>query len=164
MESRFRGAQPPPRGKRIDVHRVKTVEAQEFVFLSPSYWGIWHHWHGTRSSECRAEKGNCHGCENNWPRYFKGFVAALTNLGRTKLILELTTTACEMINEKLPARKDMRGAIVRISKTKGGPKGRYLIDVLERRLDPADLPEDFDPMPELRRLWAAKKNPGHSAA
>lgn len=161
MESRYENSQPPPLGARKEVIRVKSTEPQTFVILSPRFYGQWIHWFGNRSLECTKEKsGQCQGCRDSYPSYFKTYLHVLLGHSRTAAFLELTTTASEMIDQQSPAGEPLRGLMVRIGKSKGGAKGRYLVSVLERRLDPEDLPKAEDPLATLRRLWRAKKNPG----
>jgi hypothetical protein len=53
-----------------------------------------------------------------------------------------------------------RGLIFRIKKTAGGAKGRFIVELLERRADTKILPPEKDPMHLLQDLWNAKRNNG----
>lgn len=163
MESIYTGAQPPERLNRLDVHRVVTPESQEFVVLSPAIYGQWVHWFGRRSSECCQDRSTCKGCKENWPVYWKGYLHVLTDNGKRQIFLELTKNACEEVALQAHKGQDLRGILLSVRKTKGGAKGRYVIVIRERRLAGADLPAPMDPLMTLRRLWNAKKNPGHCA-
>ena len=48
--------------------------------------------------------------------------------------------------------ENLRGSIIKVSRTKGGPRGRYMIEVLERRIADDALPEERDPLQTLRML------------
>ena len=159
FDDNVRGSPPPKTSRRIIVHRVTTSESQEFCILSKAPWGYWVHWHGNRSHECSKDVSRCEGCADNWPAKWKGYLHALTDLGRSHVFLEITSTLFHMLTEKIPKGEDWRGLRVRIRKTKGGPKGRYLVEVLESRASPDELPAEIDPLQTLRALWRSKKGP-----
>lgn len=159
----WRGA-PVPKGNRpIIVHRVTTSEAQEFLCLSPSPFGVQIHWFGGRSHECTALFSKCQGCQDSWPVKWKGYLHVAAPPSTSDVFLELTATAILLIESQLRERETWRGVRFRLRKTKGGPKGRYLAEVLERGIDPEKLPPEIDPLPTLRRLWRAKKGPSHNS-
>jgi hypothetical protein len=52
---------------------------------------------------------------------------------------------------------------MRISKTKGGAKGRYLVNVLATRVPESALLPELDPRVTLRYLWNCKKPSGQGS-
>jgi len=158
MADKFRGVPPPPKGDRTDVVRVKSTDPQTFTFLSDKILGVLIHWNGKRSCECTKDQGECAGCASAWPLKWKGYMHCIAwNDKRNLVFLELTARACEVIEQFVPERGTLRGLIVRIGKTKGGAKGRYTVDVLERRTPEAEMPVDQDPLDTLRFLWQVKQ-------
>lgn len=157
MQSRFKGAaRPEKRTGSLEVRRVTTSELQQFVFLSKAFFGQYIHWYGNRSHECTKDFKECNGCQRGWPYKFLGYVHVIGMPNATEMFLELTLTACELIDKQLPEGENLRGQRINIRKTKGGPKGRYIVDVLERRIDPDTLAAEKDPLETLRFLWACK--------
>lgn len=159
MESRYIGAKPPSARQRTLIHRVTTSEVQQFVIYSKNIFGQYTHWANRRSHECRHDAGRCKGCENGWPQKFLGYLYCHDMQAKEECFLELTQTACDLLCVQVPEGENFRGLQVRIRKTKGGPKGRYIIDVLERRVDPATCPAERDPREVLQFLWNCKKAP-----
>jgi hypothetical protein len=158
-ESLVAGEAPPAAKQKMDVIRILTQEPQTLIVVSKSIWGQTIHWFGKRSHECRKDRGNCEGCKDNWPDKWKGYLHVTIPTGRWQGFLEITATAWALIEAQVKRGEDLRGIIIRVGRTKGGAKGRYLIEVLERRIPAVDLPEERDPLATLRMLWRAKKGP-----
>lgn len=156
MDSRYRGAQPPPRGVRSDIVRVTTCDTRQFCILSKNVFGQYVHWYGGRSHECAADSSQCNGCLRQWPRKWLGYLYVHEISHEQPVFLELTRRACELLWAQAPQDENLRGVQVRISKTKGGSKGRYLVNVLERRVPDEHLTADKDPVEVLRYLWRCK--------
>jgi len=163
MPSNYDGSPPPVSQSRTLIVRVNTTQTQEFLVLSRVPYGQWIHWWGRRSHECVKDKAFCQKCADSWPDKWKGYLHCLTDCGRTECFLELTKTAIEAIEAKMIDGQGWRGMRVRISRTSGGAKGRYLIDLLEARADPEKIPQPRDPVDVLRYLWNAKKTPVQTA-
>lgn len=160
-EIQVRGEQPPAPHKTMEVFRVTTAETSMFVCCSAAPYGQSVHWFGRRSHECFKEKGACEGCRNNWPRKWKGYLHVCSGSFQNEGFLEITATCWALLNEQLPQGQTLRGIRFRLSRTKGGAKGRYLVEVLETKADVGKLPIERDPYPVLRKLWSAKKGPSH---
>jgi hypothetical protein len=157
------GALPPsPRTKGI-ILRVTTAESQQFVCLSKVPYGQLQHWWGNRSHECKGDKGLCEGCKRGWAGRWKGYLHVQAPTTGPDTWLEITATAWEMLLSQLPHGEDFRGAIFRIRKTKGGAKGRYVCEVLERRIPNDELPQAKDVRPLLQFLWSCKRPSGQPA-
>jgi len=161
LDSLVRGAPPPPKKFKIEVIRITTVEPLQLICVSRSIYGQPVHWFGRRSHECLSDRGKCHGCEENWPVKWQGYLHVMNASGDWQAFLEITATAWEILLSQAHQGKDLRGMIFRVGRTKGGAKGRYLISVLERRVDEPQLLKELDPYPTLRMLWAAKKGPSN---
>lgn len=157
MAQQIHGSPPPPLRGRMDVVRCTTSERQEFVVISDFPYGQYVHWFGRRSHECTAESGQCAGCTDNWPRRWKAYLHVFLANRRDQAFLEITHEAYAMLEARLPQGETWRGAIIRIHRTKGGPRGRYLVEVMERRELDSALPDARDPIGILRHLWRAKK-------
>lgn len=157
-KSHYSGATPPPRSNRLDIVRVTSSESQTFVILSRTIYAQYIHWYGGRSHECSEGKKACQGCGNAWPKKFLGYIHATKFGQQNTLFLELTHTACEMLIAQAHANATLRGTQVRISKTKGGAKGRYRVEVLERTFTDEELPPEKDPLETLRFLWKCKNH------
>jgi hypothetical protein len=143
----------------MDVIRVTTTEPQMYIIVSTVPWGQWTHWFGRRSHECRRDSGTCEGCKDGWPEKWQAYLHVTRPERGWEGFLEMTATAWKILEAQIKDGTTVRGCIVRLSRTKGGAKGRYLIEVLERRIPEDDLPPAKDPMPTLRMLWRAKKGP-----
>lgn len=161
MLSHIRGTPPPPPQSQMIVFRVTTAETHEFCCVSSSPYGQPVHWFGRRTSECTGEHSKCKGCVDNWPQKWQGYLHVLYDCGKREAFLEITSTCFHLLVAKMADKQAWRGMRFRISRTKGGPRGRYLVDVLESRANPEELPVEKDPLPLLRKLWRAKKGPGH---
>jgi len=155
MIERYSGATPPGRSRHTKVVRVQTAENQQFCIVSRSIFGQYVHWYGNRTHQCTREKSKCNGCERAWPSKWLGYLHVIP-LGCPDAFLELTAAACDDLVEQAPEDKPLCGLQVRIRKTKGGKKGRYIIEILERRVDPATLPQERDPLDTLLFLWKCK--------
>jgi hypothetical protein len=156
MAGRILGAKPPAPGPKQEVIRVTSTEPRTFVIVSTAIWGQWIHWYGSRSHECVSDKKECNGCVRGWPRKWKGYLHVVERAGGPGNFLEITPMFEDIISMQVPRDQSLRGCIMRVSKTKGGAKGRYIIDVLERRHDLSVLPEERDPVAILKFLWQCK--------
>lgn len=173
MSSFLQGATPPAPIVKKEVIRVTTAETSEFAICSTAAWGQWVHWNGHRSSECFQDRSrtfadanyvnSCIGCKDGLPSRFQVYLHVWDWACRKDCYLEITGNAWRQLEEKLDREKPLRGTRFSIRRTKGGAKGRYVIDVREARADPANLPEPLDPLNTLRRLWNFKKGPSKVA-
>ncbi len=144
------GALPPKPKARGIILRVTSAEDQQFVCLSKVPYGQQQHWWGNRSHPCKGDKGFCEGCQKGWAGRWHGYLHVETGQNGQDTWLEITARAWEMLLTQLPDGEDLRGAIFRMRKTKGGPKGRYICHVLERRIPE----EQLKPAKDVRALLA----------
>lgn len=156
-DDRIAGAPPPRKKPRLAVIRVKSPEGKNFTLISECVFGQLIHYAGGRSHECSADSKKCNGCERGWPQSWKGYIHAQDwSNEMEECFVEITANAVEQLFKQLPPRTSLRGFMCSIKKTKGGAKGRYIINVLERRVAPEQLPQAKDPLEVLRFLWACK--------
>lgn len=153
MPLKIRGPALPQAGPKIQVVRVKTVTPQRFIILSPELLTAHIHF-GRRSKECTLEetKTCVHCTAGVGSRRVKGYLDALSHPSGDRVILELTPPACAAI-ELFCTERELRGLIVDISKTKGGPQGRYIVRSDSTTIGSSILPAYKDPMPTVRLLW-----------
>jgi hypothetical protein len=156
MESHYTGAAPPAGSQRHTVHRVTTSQTQQFVIYSRAIFGQWIHWYGNRSHQCTKDKSACNGCTRGWPVKWLGYFDGYNIHADERVFVEITAAAYKLLDRQIPPGENCRGVQVRICKTKGGPKGRYKIEVLDRRVDDATLPQEKDPLDTLLFLWKCK--------
>lgn len=159
MSDLVTGVAPPAPKQRMDVIRIVSAEPHQLIVVSKAIFGQPVHWFGKRSHECKTERGNCEGCKDNWPQKWQGYLHVMTPQHNWQGFLEITATAWQLILSQMPSGQNLRGIIIRVGRTKGGSKGRYLIEVLERRIPDDDLPQERDPLTTLRMLWRSKKGP-----
>ena len=126
------------------------------MIFSTSVWGQWIHWYGRRSHECTSDKGQCNGCQRGWPKKWKGYLHVYRGNKYETAFLEITPFFVQMLDVQVPPPATLRGVQMYVSKTRGGAKGRFIIDVMERRLQEAELRVECDPRPVLQFLWNCK--------
>jgi choline dehydrogenase-like flavoprotein len=159
MSDLVAGTPPPAPKKKMDVIRIVAQEPHTIIIVSDRIWGQPVHWFGRRSHECFRDRGDCQGCRDGWPCKWQGYLHVTRAPEKWEGFLEITATAWQLLLSQLPVGDSLRGLIIQVGRTKGGAKGRYLINVLERRIPSDQLPEMRDPLPTLRMLWRAKKGP-----
>lgn len=159
MPAPIRGAQPPISTLSVEIVRVKSTEPTQYVCLSERIYGVWTHWHSNRTHECTIDSGECEGCTAHWPRKWKGYVHVAKPGNGATLFIEMTPEFQRLMLMQLPVDTLLRGVIFRVSKTKGGAKGRYIVDVQASRHNLERLPGELNVLPTLKALWAfGKKN------
>jgi len=157
MAELIRGAVPPAPTTKMEVFRVTCAETTQFSVVSERVFGQMVHWYGRRSHECTGQANGCEGCRENWPIKWKGYLHVVDPMKRYEGFLEITPACWQLLDNQIIDKSTLRGIRFRISKTKGGPKGRYLVAVLEGREPHEVLPMERDPLPVLRVLWRSRK-------
>lgn len=156
---KIRGAMPIESGPKVLVHNVQSTTPEDFLILSRYGLGVNFHYANERSSECFATEvdPNCEKCLKNLPLknrvYFHCLM--LDGMSQVQCFLELTPTACASLEFQTQDRKHLRGVRLKVCKTKGGKKGRYIVQVASIHQDKELTIEEADPMPTLRLLWEA---------
>jgi len=162
MAGRIRGALPPNSSVRTQIVRVKGTEMQTFTILSTAIFGQDIHWYGNRSHQCTKEQGDCLGCNRAWPAKWKGYLHCVHwQSAEEPVFLELTKDAYIRLEKFAPERQSFRGLVVQVSKSKGGARGRYILNVLPREVPETELLPEEDPFPILRFLWNVKNSNGN---
>lgn len=158
MSDLERGPAPPAPIKRGLLLRVLTAEATIFVCLSRSRWSEFVHWWGGRSHECKGDKSRCMGCQKGWPVKWKGYFHVAVHGAIEDTFLELTPSAFHALEAQAPKGENFRGLQFKIRRTKGGAKGRYICEVLDRRIPDEELPQEKDPRPLLKFLRSYQRS------
>jgi hypothetical protein len=152
------GTAPPPSVRKKEVIRHTSREWGLFVVLSSSAWGVDTHWDGRRTEECfKPKQKDCPGCKRGLPGRWKCYLHVTNGSKTWDGFLELTAAAWAMLEAQIPNKTSLRGLMIRLKKSSGGPKGRYIVEVLERVLEPDCLENAEDPYPTLRFLWGCKR-------
>lgn len=147
------GADPPKTiGLEYEVTRIVSSTPRHFVILSQKAFGAWFHWVG-RSITCLKPEpcARCEVSESKWRCYVHAFEAVSTQ--KKSVIIELTLPAIALIEIQL-ASQPLRGTQVKLSKTKGGKHGRFVVEVLPRRITDSTLPDPHDVARTLCKLWS----------
>jgi len=156
---KIRGSMPRESGPKVLVHRVLTPTPEDFIILSKIGMGVDFHWYANRSHECFAQngEGTCDRCLKGWPLKWRCYLHCLKpeGLQSVQCFLELTKTAFSSLEFQTTERKSLRGVRIKVCKTAGGRKGRYIVQCQTEALDLKTTIEEIDPMPTLRALWEA---------
>lgn len=156
-DERVRGHLPPDPKRITEIRRVKNTQPVQYVCFSKSIFGQLIHWHSNRSHECTADRKACEGCKAGWACKWLGYLHVQAVGEDADVFLEITNIAFHKMDKQVPKGQNLRGIMFRISKTKGGARGRFLIEVLERRLEERELIEERDPAKVLKFLWSCKR-------
>ena len=156
-EDRVRGKLPPTERRDMEVRRILNSQSTTYVCFSEAVYGQWIHWFGGRSHECTSDKKACNGCARNWAGKWRGYLHVQAWGDDDDCFIEITTRAWHLLDKQIPKKENLRGVQFRIYKTKGGPKGRFVVEVLERRAEVATLRQEKDPYPTLKFLWSCKR-------
>lgn len=155
---RYDGPAPPAKMKRIDIIRIRETTPQTFTILSDRPYSIIYHWIKGRSQQCTRSRGDCEGCLTGCEEKWAAYLHAQQWGQDGEIFLELTDACIAKIHALANNRATLRGTIIKLSKTKGGIRGRYVVDMLDRTMPPDDLPNVRFPDELLLKLWAAKRS------
>lgn len=161
MKDRFYdGPEPPKFEKRREILKITSPIAMQFVIISHRPYAVIYHWINGRSQQCRAAFGDCEGCQagsrQKWCCYLHAFSWGAT--ATEECFIEISASASQALQRLTEGRESLRGTIVSLARTKGGIKGKYLVDVKERVIPSEELPEVQKPDSLLKKLWAAKRS------
>jgi hypothetical protein len=164
MGIRYTGSAPPASKTKREIVRVTTAERQTFIVYSSAVYGQWIHYMNGRSVECVSDRGECKHCATPSERRWKGYIDAWRVETSERVFLEFTRQCFDLIAASLDEGDELRGSRLRIWKTKGGAKGRYLVENLRyQRANTEDLPRGEDPVEILKFLWNCRTRVLHSA-
>jgi len=148
----------PERRFNMEVFRITSVEPVTMIVVSRNVFGQWVHWAGNRSSECKIDSSTkCHGHEMGWPVKWQGYLQVIRAGEKETAFWEFTQACFHKLADGLQPDQNFRGAYLRVRKSKGGKKGRYIVEHLEKRFDSETLPQERDPLPVLKFLWTCKR-------
>jgi len=157
MSNEVNGPLPPAHRARVQIVRVDWTEPREFTCISEVPWTKFVHYIGGRSEEC-LHPHDCAACNIPVNKKWQMWLQVLNHTGKEMCYLEMTETAYDLMKFQLHHGKNWRGLRFRVCKTKGGKKGRFRIEVLERRIESRDLPPSVAPIGILKFLWNAGRN------
>lgn len=157
VREQVRGALPPAPRRTMEIRRVKSSESCTYICFSEAVFGQLTHWYGNRSHECTADKRACNGCARGWPTKWRGYLHVQAWGHESDCFLEISNTCWYLLVKQLAKNESLRGVQFKIRKTKGGAKGRFIVEVLERRAESVNMPQEKDPVETLRFLWSCKK-------
>ena len=152
LTGRIEGAAPPKTvGLALEVVRITTSIPRQFIMLNDKPWGAWWHWFG-RSLRCNFPE-ECQRCARNIKKYRVYYHAIeLLPTFKKEVLIELTHMAACMIDIQL-ATQPLRGSQFKIAKTKGGKHGRFVIEVLPKRISDTTLMPGKSPAKTMSELW-----------
>jgi len=158
FEHLIEGPALPTNSKRTWIHRVKTTVVEKFIVLSPKIMSTAVHYLARlkRTVECKQATGFCTHCHEMVEAKWKGYLHCVKVGTNEEVFLEMTADGCMKLGQLTADRQTLRGSWIEVSKTSGGARGRYKIDVKERTIEAQTLPEAREPWETLRRLWSMK--------
>jgi hypothetical protein len=154
---KFDGPPPPIKQKRIDIVNVKDQTVRTYTIISERPYSIIYHWVNGRSQSCRRGFGTCECQERQLQDKWAAYLHAICWITNEEVFIELSEKAVWMLMTLCNNRESLRGSVIKLSRTKGGVRGRYIVDMLERIVPSEDLPDVKFPDELLKRLWAAKR-------
>lgn len=144
---------PPQPGPRDEVRRIAGGHEAHYVILSPSFWGVWTHWHDGRTSPCTEPKDDCPGCRDNSPQRWKGYLYVWSTNEKKCLFLELTPLAAQLLQQQADPNQSLRGLSYQIGRGRGS-KARLRVQRQYGRAPEEQLPPHKDPSTVLQTLWS----------
>lgn len=143
---------PPRGGPEMLVLRLKAGVTKLFAILSPSLWGVWTHWAGSKSEPCFQDKKSCSGCKRGLPKRWKGYLHCWDYHDKREVFFELTPLAADAILEQCGEDAPLRGNRIQVVRG-AGDKARLKVTVLSAVPRDQVLPEAKDPAKTLSKLW-----------
>lgn len=99
---------------------------------------------------------NCEACAAGSRKDEKYWFAALTRVTNEKIIVELTAPAAAVLREEFCHARTLRGVMVEIWRSNRKDTGPLRCKILTREPDPKKLPEGFNVMEQMLRIWQQK--------
>lgn len=148
---------PPRPGPKLPIVRVETTENQLFLCFSEEMFGVWTHWRNGRSEACHANVEECNGCQEGFPKRWKGYLHVHDFQHERHCFLELTPAGAQLLLAQVPSGKSLRGFRLQLRRTKGGKQGRLKVVLLEPIQSSVELPMALTPLEVLDFLWKSKR-------
>lgn len=137
------------------ILRTPADKILRLAVISAGHYGVYTHYH--RGRTIPHLKTECEGCsENALPRWY-GYVLALLNPTRQKVVFEFTAKSAETI---IKAEKDygtLRGLIIQASRPRGRDNSPVHLHVTGQQFNPTELPEPESIRPILAHIWGFKQ-------
>jgi len=150
--------QAPKPGPSLPIVRVTDAARHIFTVFSPAVWGVWTHWDGRRSVPCMLPVETCPFHRRQLPLRWKGYVHVFDHNERQQSYLELTPAGVQMLQTQLAPGESLRGILLNVERSKGGPKGRLIIEVKPNHAPSSQLTEEKHPREALTSLWGLKQD------
>lgn len=152
MEELNRQNIPPKKEGELWIERLKANAKKAFTIYSPSLWGVWTHWNGSRSEPCHREEKKCNGCKAGFPRRWKAYLHAYDQRRHGPVFIELTPTCARQLLDQVGKGITLRGLVIVLERTKAN-NGRLSVQLQTQGADPERLPKHLDPYDTLMNIW-----------
>ncbi len=143
---------PPSPGPKWWVERIRPDQEGLFTVFSRSIYGVWTHWGLYGSQPCFSDPKQCHGCKQNQPKRWKGYLHAYDHHHKRQCFLEVTPGMAEEILKQVGQDQPIRGYRLKTKRGKGA-KARVRVEVLAPLAVGPDLVDEKYPEDTLRKLW-----------
>lgn len=146
--------EPPPPSDHNFLRRIKQKQSWTFGIYSPSFWGCWVHWMGSRTVPCYENKEKCAGHKMGSPVKWLGYLFGYNHEMRRDEFLELPNGAALELIGGLGIGTPLRGCRVKFRRG-DGKTARVHCEVLVpwSKISNAPLPASKDPEKMLRAIW-----------
>jgi len=153
-----RSDNPPPRGPKDWVFRVRPGEGFAGQIYSIAVWGVWTHWDGKATRECLKDSRLCPRCKEGAPSRWRGYLHVWNSVAKEEQFLELTGDAVEEIWRQIGKGTSLRGLLLRMRRHGQNIRGCLVVELSAFVGDVDTLPAPRDPEKTLRLLWQWIKN------
>jgi len=134
------------------IKRMKAGESRCFTVVGSKIRGIWVHWNPQGNCSEPHMEENCHGCNKQMAKRWKGFLHCFDDAAHQEMFLELTPTGASAVQSNILSAEHMRGTVMTVTRgTKAN--SRLGITVQAYRRDPKVLPLEKDPRLSILKLW-----------
>jgi hypothetical protein len=158
MAVRFDGPVPPSKQRYREIVRVRSYEPMLVISLSEHIFSVFTHWHSGRSDRCTGDPASCPYCKDACPLRWRGYLHVSSPPNPDSFFLEFSENCAQAIALAFADRLTLRGSMFRISKSKGGLRGRFKVDPMDRVIDSRGLPEAQTPQGTLEFLWSVRRS------
>lgn len=142
----------------------KGCGALQLLILGQKFTGVWTHYldEDKRTVPCAGD--TCGWCETKLLKRWKGFIACLLVPTWEPCVGEFTEGAAREVSTSTQAQQGLRGWMVTLKRHKTYRNAPVHVSFGDRQ-NLAKLPDEFDPLPHLQRLWfGERKEPANRRA
>lgn len=158
MGIQIKGPGFPTRYQTREIVRISSTVPMKCVCVSSAPWSVITHWRKGRSERCGGDAADCEGCRQSVPLRWRGYLHVIVPPGKEAVFIELSENAVKEILFAFNHRDSLRGCMFGISKTKGGLRGRFIVEPMERVVEESTLPPEETPAATLNFLWSLKRD------